>query len=91
MYKTITMGENFGRINIKLKPIMDAKKISISEMSKYACVKYDVVKRYYYGDLYLVDLQTLAKFCFVLNKDVSEILEYDNSKTLEKQKVYINF
>lgn len=83
MQRTISWGTDFGKINFALKELMDSKNISISDMSKLADVKYDVVKRYYSNDLYQIDLQILAKFCYVLNCNVNNILNYENSKVLE--------
>ena len=35
-------------------------------MSRLADIKYDVVKRYYYDEIYQADLRLLAKFCYIL-------------------------
>lgn len=73
----------YGYVYCNLKELMDEKRITISMMSKLAKIKYDVVKRYYYNEMYQTDLQILAKFCYVLECKISDILKY--SKTLVKQ------
>ena len=81
MQKRISFGTNYGRVNSNLKAVMDRKEISINTMSKLADIKYHVVKRYYYNnDLYHVDLQLLAKFCYILDCKISDILEYEYSE-----------
>ena len=66
----------YGKVVICLKDLMDKKNITISDMSKLTKLKYDIVKKYYYGDCYQFDIETLSKFCFILKCDVSDILKY---------------
>ena len=68
--RKIESNTNFGTIYINLKKLMDENNISISEMSRKADMKYDVVKKYYYNDSYSYSTETLAKFCYVLECDI---------------------
>ena len=77
MHKEITLGSYYGKVNSNLKAVMDKKEISINLMSKLAEIKYDVVKRYYYNELYQVDLQILAKLCYILECSIDDILNYE--------------
>lgn len=70
----------FGEVSCILKNEMDKQNISISKMSRIANIKYDVVKRYYLGYLYQVDLEILAKFCYVLECNLDDILIYEKIK-----------
>ena len=70
---------NFGKVELKLKEIMDEKEISISKMSGAINTRYGIVKKYYNNDCYYVDLNLLAKFCYVLNCHIEDILEYNKS------------
>lgn len=80
-YKT-----DFGVIELRLKKLMDEKNISINMMSRFTGIKYDVVKQYYYGNKYGYNGEILAKFCYILKCDLSEILVYLPSKNLEKSR-----
>lgn len=82
--KTINYETNYGEIYICLKQLMDLKNISISDMSRCTGIKYDIVKKYYYGLCYQYDGSNLAKFCYVLNCDINDILKYSKSKSLIK-------
>ena len=64
--KEIDYETDFGNVKIKLNVLMDKKHISISTMSKLANVKYEIVKKYYYGDNYAFTSEILAKFCYIL-------------------------
>lgn len=91
MKRVIDGVTDFGKINSKLKEVMVSKNISINDMSKIANIKYDVVKRYYYNNVYQVDLQIIAKFCYVLNCNIHDIFYYECSEELNKQKVDMLF
>lgn len=73
----ITELRDYGKININIKLIMDKYQISIYQLSKLANLKYNTVKAYYNNaPLTKVDLDVVAKLCYVLNCKVSDILEY---------------
>ena len=73
---------NFGCVKVKLKEKMDAKNITVNQMSKMTNVAYDIIKKYYYGRNYSISMEILAKFCFILDCKIGDILEYIPSKTL---------
>lgn len=69
--------KNYGSIEIKLKTIMDAKHISIYQVSKLASLKHSTVKSYYNNcPITRVDLDVLSKLCYVLDCEIDDILEY---------------
>lgn len=73
----ITELKDYGKVNITLKPIMDSKNISIYQMSKLTELKHSTIKSYYINaPLTRIDLDVVAKMCYVLDCDISDILEY---------------
>ena len=77
MRKIITFDTNYGMIHSNLKEVMDRNNISISAMSRLTGIKYDVVKRYYFDEIFQVDLQVLSKFCYILGCNINDILSYN--------------
>lgn len=75
---------NYGIIEFRLKEIMDDRNISINQMSKRINVAYDIVKKYYYGQNYSISLETLKKFCFILDCKIEDIIKYYPAETLIK-------
>ena len=75
---------DFGYVKVNLKKLMDDKDISVNKMSKMTNVAYDIIKKYYYSKNYSISMEILAKFCFILDCKISDILEYIPSKTLVK-------
>ena len=68
---------NYGKIRINVKAQMDKNNISIYQMSKLADLKYNTIKDYYNNEpLTRFDSDVLAKMCYVLDCEISDILEY---------------
>lgn len=67
----------YGCVKIKLAAFMEEHHITRNRLKELTGTKYDVVDRYYKGEnIERVDLDFLAKVCFVLNCSIGDILEY---------------
>ena len=77
MNNTIYILKDFGYINVNIKKIMDNKGISRGKSAKMSALSYDLVNRYYHDKVRRVDLEVIAKFCYILNCNVEDILKYD--------------
>ena len=62
-------------IELCLKEVMDNKGVSISELSRMADIKYDIVKRYYNGEITRYDSEILKKICVYLKCDITDLLK----------------
>ena len=62
-------------IELCVKEVMDNKGISISELSKKASIKYDIVKRYYNGEMLRYDSEVLKKFCVYLDCNIEDLIK----------------
>lgn len=78
----------YGSFRLALKELMDEQNISINEMSRYAKVRYETVRKYYNNDCYWYDAEILAKFCYVLECNINELLIYESTITLQNSKIY---
>ena len=72
--------KDYGVIDINLKNILDKKKISRSKLSNMIALSYDLVNRYYNNKVTRVDLDVIARFCYVLDCKIDDILVYSNKK-----------
>ena len=69
--------QEYGTIRVKLREALDNRGITRNRLKTLTGVKYDVIDRYYKnGTIQMADLDFLAKVCFVLNCNLSELLEY---------------
>jgi len=73
---TYHIGE-YGRIIVKLSDVMDSRGLTRNRIATVTGVKYSIVDRYYKGkQIEMVDLDFLAKVCYVLDCRVEDLLEY---------------
>ena len=67
----------YGMVIVKLADMLRERGITRNRLHILTGVKYDVIDRYYQGkNIERVDLDFLAKVCFVLDCDISDLLEY---------------
>ena len=62
-------------IELNVKEVMDSKNITVSELSRIANIKYDIVKRYYNGDIIRYDSEVLKKFCIYLDCNINDLIK----------------
>jgi putative transcriptional regulator len=75
--KGIAEYKSYGKVNITLSKLMDKYNISIYQMGKLTNLKYTTIKSYYNNTpITRVDLDVVAKMCYVLDCNIEDILEY---------------
>ena len=72
----VTYEVDYGKIHTKLSEIINKRGITRNQLSTLTGVKYAVIDRYYKNKVERVDLDLLAKVCFVLNCQIGDLLEY---------------
>lgn len=78
MTQEIYILQDYGKIIINLKQPLHNKKLNRNQLATYAQVSPDLVSRYYNNKVTRVDLDILARFCKILECDISDILIYEN-------------
>lgn len=73
---SIVMTKEYGTIKLHLKDIMDEKNISRNTLARSINVRFEVIDRWYNGSVEKMDLDILARICYVLECSVSDIIEY---------------
>ena len=69
--------EEYGHIKVKLAEVLDSRGITRNRLRTRTGSRYEVVDRYYKGvNVEMADLDFLAKVCYVLDCEVSDLLEY---------------
>ena len=72
--------KNYGSTKIRLKEILQKKGISRNKLCSLVGANYDLINRYYNNSISRVDLDIISRFCYVLNCNINDILEYKPSK-----------
>ncbi len=75
---SLTIVRDYGKVVVKLKQIMDEKKISRYALARNINVRFEVVDRWYNGNVEKMDLDILARICFCLSCKVEDLLVYEN-------------
>ena len=63
----------------------NGNKINPSDIKITDVVIYEIVKKYYNGENYAFTSEILAKFCYILDCEIDDILIYETSEDFVKQ------
>jgi len=78
MDDSIFILKDYGRVTITLKDVMDSKGITRNKLANLTGLVYNSVNRYYQSaPITSVDLDILAKICYVLDCSISDVLRYE--------------
>ena len=73
---TVKMTKDYGKIKLRLRELMDKKGVTRNNLARKVDVRFEVIDRWYSGDIEKMDLDILARICFVMDCSVKDILEY---------------
>lgn len=71
--------EGFGQVVFKIDQVLEEKNISKNKLEKEAKLQRTQLNSYCNNKVKRVDLQTLAKICYVLGCGIEDIMEYERS------------
>lgn len=81
MEKTLIHAQSYGRVTLRLKELMDARGINRNALARSINVRFEVIDRWYRGDVEKLDLDILARLCCVLECMPEALLQYAPSET----------
>lgn len=67
----------YGKISVHLKERMEEKGITRYRLAKLADTRFEVVEKWCSGTVERIDADVLARFCYILDCAVSDIVQYD--------------
>ena len=76
--KTVLTLCDYGTVRICLKDLMDSRDISRNELARAANTRFEVVNKWYQGNLEKIDTDILARFCYILHCQIGDILQYED-------------
>lgn len=76
MSKEIYTLNQYGHIEINLKEIMDNKDISRNALARAINTRFEVVDKWYNGNVEKIDADILARICYVLDCSPADIIIY---------------
>ena len=70
--------KDYGRVTITLKEVMDSKGMTRNKLANLTGLVYNSINRYYQSaPITSVDLDILAKICYVLDCGIGDVLKYE--------------
>ena len=70
-----------GSVKVKLAEVLDSRGITRNRLRTLTGIKYEVIDRYYQNHVERVDLDFIAKVCYVLNCKIDDLLEYESPES----------
>ena len=68
---------SYGCITVRLKELIEQKGITRYRLAKLADTRFEVVEKWCSGTVERIDTDVLARFCYILNCEITDILKYD--------------
>lgn len=69
---------SYGKISVHLKELIEQKGITRYRLAKLADTRFEVVEKWCSGTVERIDADVLARFCFILDCSITDIIRYDS-------------
>lgn len=74
--RNIVSLSSYGNISIHLKELIEERGITRYRLAKLADTRFEVVEKWCSGTVERIDADVLARFCYILNCEVTDIIKY---------------
>ncbi len=75
--RSVVNFRSYGKISIHLKEHLEKKGITRYRLAKLADTRFEVVEKWCSGTVERIDSDVLARFCYILDCDITDIIHYD--------------
>ncbi len=76
--KSVITINDYGKITVHIKEIMDSKGITRNFLAKASNTRFEVINKWYNGQVEKMDLDILARICYVLDCSPADIIIYSH-------------
>ncbi len=70
--------KDYGKIDICLKQLLDERGLTRYYLVRATNTRFEVINKWYSNEVERLDLDVLARICFVLKCSPSDIIKYNN-------------
>lgn len=74
--KAVLIRADYGHVELKLKEVMDARGITRNQLAKLIDARFEVVGKWYKGEVEKMDLDILARICYALDCTTEDLIKY---------------
>ena len=75
--KSVFAIKDYGKISLHLKEMMDSKKITRNYLARVSNTRFEVINKSYNNEVEKMDLDILARICYVLECSPADIIKYE--------------
>ena len=75
--KSVFAIKDYGKISLHQKEIMDSKKITRNYLARVSNTRFEVINKWYNNEVEKMDLDILARICYVLECSPADIIKYE--------------
>ncbi len=77
-FKSVFAMKDHGKINVRLKEMMDEKGISRNYLARASNTRFEVIDKWYRNEVEKMDLDILARICYVLECTPADLIRYEH-------------
>lgn len=77
MKKNLFTTNDYGIVTVHIKEIMDNKNITRNSLARAIGARFEVINKWYSGNIEKIDLDVLARICYVLECTPGDVLFYE--------------
>ena len=74
--RAVLVRADYGLVELKLKEVMDARGITRTQLANVIDARFEVVGKWYKGEVEKMDLDILARICYALDCTAEDIVCY---------------
>ena len=75
--ETVLTLREYGKVRICLREQLEARQMTRNQLARAINTRFEVVDKWYQGELEKIDADILARMCFVLQCEVKDLLQYE--------------
>ena len=74
--RAVLVRANYGHVELRLKEVMDERGISRNQLAKLIDARFEVVGKWYKGEVEKMDLDILALISYALDSTTEDLIRY---------------
>ena len=74
--RAVLVRADYGHVELRLKEVMDERGISRNQLAKLIDARFEVVGKWYKGEVEKMDLDILARICYALDCTAEDLIQY---------------
>ena len=75
--ETVLTLREYGKVHICLREQLEMRNMTRNQLARAINTRFEVVDKWYQGELEKIDADILARICFVLQCEVKDLLQYE--------------